>query len=412
MIDTDDLLAHGGIEIRNLDAWFAATNKTLAAQQLYLQFPDPSSSAYNRFNRCKKSDPDPNEHHRQKRRLNDPELDQLPDNMTPNPNSITQFTGAYANATLSRGERMVFQILYGVTLGAMRFQWERDMNQKLDQFASHQRDITTALGALRLNQKHLIFQGHAQMKMIGQFKEAMLRWAKNFADWINPVLEVQTINDRALLTNRGTMQEVSRANRRLDTFIQAAVNGYVNADILSTSEFDTLALTIQDMTALRAIHIPSQIPCAMMPHSHNQTIMIHFAIPLTEPAPYSLIQLLPIKVFQDGQSVIPNLQYRYVALAANEYHYHPLPEAEYRLCLLGPCTFDAVASTPLADQCGLEQYFGKDPLPCEGIVLPEIPRDTFISLGDQGTIFSIVDSAIATISCPSGSNPMWPPSSL
>jgi hypothetical protein len=122
MIDTDDLLAHGGIEIRNLDAWFAATNKTLAAQQLYLQFPDPSSSAYNRFNRCKKSDPDPNEHHRQKRRLNDPELDQLPDNMTPNPNSITQFTGAYANATLSRGERMVFQILYGVTLGAMRFQ--------------------------------------------------------------------------------------------------------------------------------------------------------------------------------------------------------------------------------------------------------------------------------------------------
>jgi hypothetical protein len=56
------------------------------------------------------------------------------------------------------------------------------MNQKLDQFASHQRDITTALGALRLNQKHLIFQGHAQMKMIGQFKEAMLRWAKNFAD--------------------------------------------------------------------------------------------------------------------------------------------------------------------------------------------------------------------------------------
>jgi hypothetical protein len=102
--------------------------------------------------------------------------------MTPNPNSITQFTGAYANATLSRGERMVFQILYGVTLGAMRFQRERDMNQKLDQLASHQRDITTALGALRLNQKQLVFQGHAQMKMIGQFKEAMLRWAKNFAD--------------------------------------------------------------------------------------------------------------------------------------------------------------------------------------------------------------------------------------
>jgi hypothetical protein len=169
------------------------------------------------------------------------------------------------------------------------------------------------------------------------------------------------------------MQEVSRANRRLDTFIQAAVNGYVNADILSTSEFDTLALTIQDMTALRAIHIPSQIPCAMMPHSHNQTIMIHFAIPLTEPAPYSLIQLLPIKVFQDGQSVIPNLQYRYVALAANEYHYHPLTEAEYRLCLLGPCTFDAVASTPLADQCGLEQYFGKDPIHVRGLCSQKSP---------------------------------------
>jgi hypothetical protein len=110
--------------------------------------------------------------------------------------------------------------------------------------------------------------------------------------------------------------------------------------------------------------------------------------------------MLPIKVFQDGQSVIPRIQHQHAALSSDEFHYHPLTEAEYRKCLLGPCTFDAVASTPLADHCGFEQYFGLNPPPCEGIVLPEIPRDTYITLGDQGTIFSIVDQALATISCP------------
>jgi hypothetical protein len=236
--------------------------------------------------------------------------------------------------------------------------------------------------------------------MIVKFKDAMLRWAKSFADRINPVLEVQTINDRVLLINRGTMQEVDRANNQLESFIQAALKGHVNANILSTSEFDELALTIQDLTSLRAVHNPSQIPCAMMSHQHNQTIQMHFAIPLTEAEPYSLVQMLPIKVFQDGQSVIPRIQHQYAALSSDEFHYHPLTEAEYRKCLLGPCSFDAVASTPLADHCGFEQYFGLDPPPCEGIVLPEVPRDTYITLGDQGTIFSIVDQALATILCP------------
>jgi hypothetical protein len=228
----------------------------------------------------------------------------------------------------------------------------------------------------------------------------MLRWAKSFANRINPVLEVQTINDRALLINRGTMLEINRANNQLESFVQAALKGHVNANILSTSEFDKLALTIQDLTSLRAIHNPSQIPCAMMSHQQNQTIQMHFAIPLTEAEPYSLVQMLPIKVFQDGKSIIPRIQHQYAALSSDEFHYHPLTEVEYRKCLEGPCSFDAVASTPLADHCGFEQYFGLDPPPCEGVILPEAPRDTYITLGDQGTIFSIVNQALATISCP------------
>jgi hypothetical protein len=44
MTSTNDLLTQGGITIKNLDVWFAATNKTRAVQQLYLEFPEASSS--------------------------------------------------------------------------------------------------------------------------------------------------------------------------------------------------------------------------------------------------------------------------------------------------------------------------------------------------------------------------------
>ena len=402
MINTDDLLTQAGITLKNLDVWFAATDKTRAVQQLYLEFPEASSSG--RYTRREKPRPATDELPRRKKRV-------LPLNQvtqSPNPRYEYPATADQSNITLARSERMIFQIMSGITLGAIRFKRERDLNQRLDQMAGQQQENTVSLGELQLNQKELIHQGQVQFQMIEKFKEAMLRWAQSFADRINPVLEVQTINDRAILINSGTMQEVHRAHVRLESFIQAAMKGHVNANILSTSEFDKLALTIQDLTALRAVHNPSQIPCAMMAHSDNQTIQMHFAIPLTEAEPYSLVQMLPIKVFQDGQSVIPRIQHQYAALASNEFHYHPLTEAEYRKCLLGPCTFDAVASTPLADHCGFEQYFGINPPPCEGIVLPEIPRDTYQTLGDQGTIFSIVKEALATISCPKSVQPSVP----
>jgi hypothetical protein len=128
---------------------------------------------------------------------------------------------------------MIFQIMSGITLGAIRFKRERDLNQRLDKMSDQQQENTISLDELKMNQKGLIHQGIAQYRMIVKFKDAMLRWAKSFADRINPVLEVQTINDRALLINRGTMLEVNRANNQLESFIQAALKGHVNANILS-----------------------------------------------------------------------------------------------------------------------------------------------------------------------------------
>jgi hypothetical protein len=234
MTSTNDLLTQGGITIKNLDVWFAATNKMRAVQQPYLEFPEASSSG--RYTRREKPRPDSDHQPRiQRRVLPDPKLEKLPPNVSPNPQHLYQLTPDSSNVTLARAERMIFQIMSGITLGAIRFKRERDLNQRLDKMSDQQQENTILLDELKMNQKGLIHQGLAQYQMIAKFKDAMLRWVKSFADRINPVLKVQTINDRALLINRGTMQEVNHANNRLESFIQAALKGHVNANILSTS---------------------------------------------------------------------------------------------------------------------------------------------------------------------------------
>jgi hypothetical protein len=117
MTSTNDLLIQGGITIKNLDIWFAATNKTRAVQQLYLEFPEASSSG--RYTRREKTHPDSS--HQSSRQKSPP-------NVSPNPRPLYQLTSDLSNVTLARSERMIFQIMSGITLGAIRFKRERDLN--------------------------------------------------------------------------------------------------------------------------------------------------------------------------------------------------------------------------------------------------------------------------------------------
>jgi hypothetical protein len=291
-------------------------------------------------------------------------------------------------------------------MGAYRFNRERGFNQRLDTIESNHtstrhtlQDTNQALQRLDVNQDKLQEQVVQLDKNREKFEAAVLQWLNNLDARINPILQVQALTLKSVSLNQAMNQEIGIAHVRLESYTDTVLLNHVNSDILTTQEFNTVASKLQEVTELRAIHNPHQIPCAMTPHRDAQSISVIFAIPLTEPEPYTLVRLIPIKSFQDKQSIIPKIQHQYVALSKDEYHYVPLTEPEYKECLKGPCSFLSVASSPAADSCGLEQYFGHLPTPCEGIVIPEIPRDTFLPFGDLGTIFIIVSQATATISC-------------
>jgi hypothetical protein len=61
-------------------------------------------------------------------------------------------------------------------------------------------------------------------------------------------------------------QEISIAHVRLESYTDTVLLSHVNSNILTTQEFNTVASKLQEVTELRAIHNPYQIPCAMTPH--------------------------------------------------------------------------------------------------------------------------------------------------
>jgi hypothetical protein len=363
MDKTAQLLSQVGIGLHGLDHWHEAHHKQEAAKALSLIFPGIETPPYVKKRSAKIQPP-------------------------------------------RREKKALFSILSGIAMGAYRFNRERGINQRLDTIESNHnstkhtlQDTNQALQGLDINQDNLQKQILQLDQNQEKFEATVLQWLDNLDARINPILHVQALTLKAVSLNQAMNQEISIAHVRLESYTDTVLLSHVNSDILTTHEFNTVASKLQEVTELRAIHNPYQIPCAMTPHRDAHSISVIFAIPLTEPEPYTLIRLIPIKSFQDKQSIIPKIQHQYVALSKDEYHYVPLTEPEYKECLKGPCSFLSVASSPTADSCGLEQYFGHLPTPCEGIVIPEIPRDTFLPFGDLGTVFIIVNQATATISC-------------
>ena len=362
---TAHLATKVGIGLQGLDAWYQAPHKQTAAKSLVLIFPGVDRQIQKRDTEIR------------------PPL---------------------------KHKRGLFSILSGVTMGLYRFNRERGINQRLDNIEQNHNDLhnTTrndlretdqALTNLELNQNNIDLQIRQLYLAQNEFKNSVLHWLDQIENRINPILHIQALTLKSVSLNQAVNQEIDVAHIQMESYTDAAILSHINSNILATEEFDSIALKLQEVTELRAVHNPDQIPCAMMPHQKPQSITIIFAIPLTEPEPYTLIKLIPLKDFQGKYAIIPRLQHQFVALSQDEYHYVQLTEPEYKECLKGPCQFLSVSSSVLADKCGMEQFFGHKPTPCEGVIVPEIPRDTFLPFGDLGTIFIIVDQATATISC-------------
>jgi hypothetical protein len=202
-------------------------------------------------------------------------------------------------------------------LGVYRFNRERGINQRLDAIESNHnstrhtlQDTNQALQGLDINQNNL----QKQILQLGlnqiKFEATVLQWLDNLDARINPILQVQALTLKAVSLNQAMNQEINIAHVRLESYTDTVLLSHVNSNILTTQEFDMVASKLQEVTELRAIHNPYQIPCAMTSHRDAQSISVIFAIPLTEPEPYTLIRLIPIKSFQDKQSVIPKLQHQ------------------------------------------------------------------------------------------------------
>ncbi len=405
-----NMLQQVGLGLTNFDNWIEANTKKEPAGKVYLKYPTLPTRVPRETTRRPVKDTTATPHqsfidaHNQFH--NNWDLSAMTGLKSPKTPHNTQ-QNMSANTRPIRLKRALFSILSGVIAGSVKFGQERARHQKWDATAERAdanaediQELNMALDELDMNQQMLHIQARKLAQQSEQFELRITSWVQSLINRVNPILQIQAVTVTALSLLSETERELQTTLDQLQSYFHAATLGHITADILSTKDSMDIAAKMFASTDLMAIQDPLLIPCSIAPSDDPYSFTVIFAIPLAENEPYSLIHIVPIKTFTNQYTFVPKVQNTHVALAENRYHYYPLTIQEYNKCLLGPCRFNSISASPYSDECGLEQLFGHKPDVCEGLLVPGVPRDQFIPFGDLGTIFVIVDTATATITCP------------
>jgi hypothetical protein len=305
-------------------------------------------------------------------------------------------------------KRIIGAILSGIAQAAFSLQRNRAYKQRLDQveekaknMAQGQSMLTQKMSQLDMNQDQLSFQLSAIHAHTREFEEFMVNWVNQLKKELNPLLQVHEMTIQSLIINQEAGRAIDNGIEKLEEYTRAATMGTISPNILPAKEIEKIADQMIDRTGLRAIYSVKLMESAIVKHpTKNQTVTMIVSVPIVEPTPYFLIEMVPIATFQGNLVVEPKVQHKYVAVAQDTRHFYPLSDVEFHECLLGPCSINAAASTTLSDECGLAFIFGHDIEPCEGVIKPGPPKDFYLPFGDLGTIYGIVNSATVHISCP------------
>jgi hypothetical protein len=328
---------------------------------------------------------------------------------------VSGLTYVETETTLTKRKKRSF---FTATLGPIsafgsalyRYQAHRKVNQRLTELELDQislkndlLDNTIALEELDLGMSQLKKEAqdfyNTTLIQIQNLEYRLSAVENNFLyltdvlEMENGVLYIETLSHRA-------RNSLKVAVNKLDSILAEISNGKMPVDLITSTEFANLRQRILERYHLKLMYDPTEMEAALFVNpSDNSQLIILASIPAVEPAPYNLVEIVPLPLFGELHTVEPAIMERYVAVASDSDHYFALSEAQYYHCSAKACRFSSPKRSMEASQCGIGRLVANKPEPCPIHMLPRKLRDFFLNLGESGIVYSIVNTCKITLQC-------------